>query len=136
MPLVIMPDVVIPTIAWLNAIPQVTAIFGNRITTRLAYDEGWPALRIDPIGGDQTVKDRVDQPVLQIHSFALSDVAAMTGARTARAALDAMAGFRVSGQCVVRNVDTTSPQLLPDEDRTPTVSHATFTATVAVRPDP
>lgn len=136
MPIIILPDVVSALVAWLKAVPEVAALVGDRIGTHLTGTNEWPAVRIDPIGGDPILEFRIDQPNLQIHYFATSDVAAMNGARTVRAAVSAMAGFRVPGQIVVIDVTTSSPQLLPDEDRTPTIAHATFSASVAVRPDP
>lgn len=134
--MIILPDAVAVSVAWLNATPAVTAIFGNRIGTELPAEDAWPALRIDPTGGVAVLEYRIDQSNLQIHSFATSDIAAMADARTARAAFAAMAGYRRANECVVVDVVTSSPQLINDPARTPPISHATFAATVTIRPDP
>jgi hypothetical protein len=138
--MIVLPDVVPTAVAWLHGTAEVEAIYGDRIGLELPEetDDGelWPALRIDPIGGVAVMEERFDQQVLQIHSFARSAAVALAGARTARAAIYAMSNHRVADLLVVTNVDTSSPQLLPDLSRTPPIRHATFSATVTVRPDP
>ncbi len=133
--MIVLPDIIGPTVTYLNSLSEVTALVGNRIGTRLPEREVWPAVRLDPIGGFTLIEFRLDQPALQVHACATTDILAMTVARTLRAALYAMAGYQTA-DCVIVDVTTSSPQLLPDESRTPPVSHATFTATVAVRPNP
>lgn len=137
-----LPDPVAPTVTWLNATVPVTSLVGARIATKLPEVDSWPAIRIDPTGGAATVEDRIDQARLQIQCFAMTDAEAMLVARTTRAALAAMAGYRQPGVVVVTDVTTTSPQLIetvprnPAMSREPPISHATFSAVVTVRPDP
>jgi hypothetical protein len=134
--MIVLPDVVGVSIPYLNTVGEVVAIFGNRIGTELPAAAVWPAARLDPTGGFAPIEFRLDQPRLQVHSFATTDQVAMLGARTLRAALVAMVGYRVPGRVVVRDVTTSSPQLVDEESRTPPISHATFAAIVTVRPDP
>lgn len=134
--LIVLPDVIAPSIRFLATVTQVTDLVADRIGTQLAEKAVWPAVRIDPIGGLTPLEYRLDQPNLQVHAFDLDDMVAMTVARTLKAAFSAMAGYHEPGVLVVVDVVTSSPQLIDDRDRTPKVSHATFTATVTVRPDP
>lgn len=134
--LTVLPDVIPPTVAWLNARPEVTALVADRIGTLLPADEAWPAVRLDLIGGLTIFEQRLDQPTIQVQCFATTDLQARTVARTVRAALFAMVGHRIPNLLSVVDVDTSSPQLLPDDSRTPTVAHATFTATITIRTDP
>lgn len=139
MPLIVLPDAVPPTIGWLNATTEVTGLVAHRIYVRLPDKEVWPAIRIDPLGGDPILEYRLDQPNLQIHYFAAGqnrERDAMAGAYVVRAAVLSMAGYRVANQFCVGEVTTSTPQLLPDEDRQPPIAHATFSAAVAIRPDP
>jgi hypothetical protein len=133
---IVLPDIVGPIVAWYATVPEVTAIFGDRIGTQLPATDNWPAARLDPIGGIAIYEYRLDQPAIQIHSFDLTDLGAMAGARLLRAGIYAMVGYRQVDELVVCDVTTSSPRLLPDESRTPPIAHATFTATITVRPDP
>lgn len=136
MALILLPDVVAAAVAYLNTVSEVTALVGDRIGTQLPAQEVWPAIRLDPVPGFAPLEYRLDTTRTQVQCFALTDLAAMTIARTVRAALVAMGGWRDPGVIVVTDVTTTSPALVQDVSRTPPVSHATFAATVTVRPDP
>lgn len=134
--MIVLPDAIGVSVAYLNTVSAVTALVGDRIGTELAASAVWPAVRLDPVGGFAVLEYRLDQPRLQVQSFATTDLEAMTVARTVRAALVAMVGYQIPGQVVVRDVTTSSPQLVDEESRTPPISHATFAAIVTVRPDP
>lgn len=140
--LFILPSIIRPSIDWLKSIDPVTAIFGDRISTQLPEEDVWPALRIDPAGGNAPVEFRIDQPRLQIQSFALTDVEAEFGARTARAAFLAMNGLYLPGVLCVTDVATSGIQFIEAAVRdakllrSPPISHATFSATIAFRSDP
>lgn len=140
--LIVFPNAAAASIKWLNTVTEVTAIVSDKISTTLPAEEDWPAIRLDPTGGGSPIPWRVDQPRFQVQCFALSDVLAMTLARVTRAAFDAMAGYRDPGVIVVIDVVTTSPQFIETQsfnaarNRVPLLSHATFSATCSVRPDP
>lgn len=140
--MIILPDPVAPTIAWLTQIDAVTSLVARRVATKLPEQEAWPAIRIDPTGGSATVEYRIDEARLDIQCFALTDEEAMLVGRTARAALVAMAGYREPGVIVVTDVVTTGPHLIetvarnPAMSREPPISHATFAAVIGFRPDP
>lgn len=134
--MIVLPNVVGTTITWLNTVSEVTDLFGDRIGTELPAHAVWPACRIDPTGGFAVYEYRLDQARLAIHSFAASDLDAYNGARLLRAAVAAMAGYRIPNAVVVVDVTTSSVQLIDEDDRAPHISHATFVATVSARPDP
>lgn len=142
MTLIVFPDIAAEAITWLGAIAPLTDIVGKKISTRLPDVDDWPAIRVDPTGGGTPLEFRIDQPRLQLQCFAVTDVDAMLIARTARAGLAGMAGLHVPGVLVVIDVTTSGPQFIETQsfsaarNRVPLLSHATFSATFSVRPDP
>lgn len=134
--MIVLPDIIAATVTYLNTVSEVTALVANRIGSRLPADDVWPAVRLDPVPGFAPLEYRLDTTRTQIQCFATTDLAAMTVARTVRAAVVAMGGWRDPGVICVTDVTTTSPALIQDESREPPISHATFAATVTVRPDP
>lgn len=133
--MIVLPDVIPTAIRFLNGVTELTDLVADRISVDLIFDED-PAIRLDPIGGITIVEWRLDQQTLQVHVFASTTSQAKTIAHVARAAFATMVGYRDPGVLVVSDVDTSPPQLLPDDSRTPPIAHATFPATLTVRPDP
>jgi hypothetical protein len=140
--LVILPDIVGPAITFLRSLPAVSTLIGERVGTQLPEKEVWPAVRLDPAGGTTPIEFRLDQPRLQVQCFALADIEADLVARTLRAGFVAMNGLYVPGVLCVTDVTTSGIQFFEAASRdskllrTPPISHATFSANVAVRPDP
>lgn len=130
----LLPDVIVPTVAWLTQISEIVAVVGDRVGTETSGV--WPAVRLDLTGGVSLFEQRLDTTRLQVHAFADDDQTAVLVARLVRAGLVQMEGHRTPNVMCVTNVDTSSPQLIQDNSRTPPVSHATFIATITSRNDP
>jgi hypothetical protein len=140
--LVILPDIIRPSITFLRTLDPVTALVADRVGTDLPAQEAWPAVRLDPAGGVAPIEFRLDQPRIQVQCFALTDLQAAQVARTVRAGFVAMNGLYVPGVLCVTDVTTSGISFVKGAlrdsklTRPIPISHATFAVNVTVRPDP
>ena len=98
----LLPSAQALTVAWLKANPELAAIHGGRVSTRL--NATLPAVRVARVGG---VSPDVweDNPVIQIECWAKDDVEADRLARTVVAALPTFRGKFPAGTVYSYSID-------------------------------
>lgn len=107
----LLPSAPAVTVAWLKANPDLLAIHGGRVGTKL--NATLPAIRVQRIGG--TVPETYeDQPVLQIECWAADEGTADRLARTVIAALPTVRGEYPTGQVWTYAVES-GPYWAPDD---------------------
>lgn len=90
----VLPDVVAITRIWLLSRPALTDLVGIRISTRTAAAPAYPYLTLQRIGGIPAVRRRLDTARIQIDAWGSDEASASLVARTARAELHRMEGYR------------------------------------------
>lgn len=89
MPLALLPDAEAALVAWLKAHPDLAAIHGGRVGTKL--NATLPAVRVTRVGG--TPDDPwLDLPLVQVEAWAATSTAAMDLARSVVAAMPDVRG--------------------------------------------
>lgn len=116
MTVALLPSAAVVTVAWLKANPDLAAIHGGRVGTKL--NGTLPAIRVQRIGGSPTEPWR-DEPVMQVECWAADEATADLLARTVVAALPTVRGTYPSGQVYTYTVDS-GPYWAPDD---PTLSN-------------
>src|SRR5688572_28155442 len=111
----LLPDVEALVVDHLRAHASVSALVGTRVSTKLPPNPTLPAVTVRTFGGVELVATHLDEQYVQIHAWHTSEVAALTLARTVRAALiEARTTSHARG--VVTDVRTVLlPQSDPDE---------------------
>jgi hypothetical protein len=112
----LLPSAAVVTVAWLKANPDLAAIHGGRVGTKL--NATLPAIRVQRIGGT-TPDVYEDQPVMQVECWAESEGAADLLARTVVATLPSVRGTYPTGQVFTYLVES-GPYWAPDD---PTLSN-------------
>jgi hypothetical protein len=99
----LLPDPEVLLIAALRAQPPVTALFGQRISTRLQADE--LALRITLLGGRPRPTNGTSSPEFQVESWgpgtdSKAEAAAFNGANAVESVVDELSGTYTSGRVI------------------------------------
>src|SRR3954470_15206486 len=106
----LLPSAPVLTVAWLKANPDLAAIHGGRVGTKL--NSTLPAIRVQRIGG--TVPDVYeDQPVLQVECWAADEATADLMVRSVGALLPAVRGTYASGRVSTSQIES-GPFWAPD----------------------
>jgi hypothetical protein len=107
----LLPSAAVVMVAWLKANPDLAAIHGGRVGTKL--NATLPAIRVQRVGGVPAEPWR-DAPVMQVECWAADEGAADLLARTVVAALPTLRGTYPSGQVWSYEVDS-GPFWAPDD---------------------
>jgi hypothetical protein len=109
--LTLLPSATVLTVAWLKEQPDLTAIHGGRVGTRL--NQVLPAIRVQRIGGS-IPEVWEDLPVLQIECWAADEGTADDLVRTVVAALPAYRGDFGVGHVYTYQIES-GPFWAPDD---------------------
>lgn len=124
----VFPDVILMARAWLVSRSAVTALVGQRVSTRTTGV--FPEVALERIGGVAPVRVRLDRARIQVSCWAADDITASLVARTVRAELHRMENY-VHATGVIGGVeDELGPQHLPDTARTPPTPRYVFTLAI------
>jgi hypothetical protein len=107
----LLPSAAVVTVAWLKENPDLAAIHGGRVGTKL--NATLPAIRVQRIGGT-TPDVYEDQPVMQVECWAETEGAADLLARTVVATLPSVRGIYPTGQVWTVAVES-GPYWSPDD---------------------
>lgn len=118
--LCVLPDSVALVRQYLLDVPEVTAIT-TRISTTLAKDPQWPAVRLTLISSVTVGLRRLDRAQFQIDCFATDQAGAHRLARVIRAALVASANYSGDDGVLGGAVDT-AVFPMPDDTQVPQVA--------------
>lgn len=111
MSVTLLPSAAALTVAWLKANPDLAALHGGRVATKL--NATLPAIRVQRVGG--TSPDVYeDQPVVQVECWATTDATADQLARTVVAALPTVRGQYPSGRVYTYRIES-GPYFAPDD---------------------
>lgn len=115
---------------WCRDIPEIAAIYGDRIYTEMPNTPVFPLLRIVRVAGAPTSRlARLDNPLVQLDSWGGPKVTARDGIATVLAHMAAeLVGTHPEG--VVTAVEVGSLSYQPDTDLTP--PHPRYSADVAI----
>lgn len=144
MTVLVLPDVVALTRTYLLSVPEITAIFGQRIATKSAPAPAYPYVTLQRIGGRAPIGERLDSARIQFDAWAnpdptanpLGEITADLGVRTLRAALFAInrsGGFVRPAGVITSATDVLGPAWQPDTTRTPHVPRFTSTLDIGAR---
>lgn len=131
----VLPDSIVAVRAFLLQVPEVTALVGNRIVTRLPVNPTWPAIRLTLISAFMSGFRRVDTATFQVDCFSPDEATAHRIARIVRAALADCQHFVTPTAVLLGGADL-AVRPLPDESFTPPIQRYAVSASVFVRSNP
>ncbi len=111
MTVTLLPSAVVVTVGWLKTNPDLAAIHGGRVGTKL--NATLPAVRVQRISGT-VVEVWEDSPVLQVECWAATEGEADLLARTVIGALPTVRGTYASGRVWTYQVES-GPFWAPDD---------------------
>lgn len=127
-----LPDAEAACITWLAARSSVTALAGQRISTR--FDDTLPCVTIRRTGGVPVVRQMLDAPHIEFAAWASDEEDAAELAQVVRAALHDMAGHQAGSAWVSGVDDDQGIASLPDDSADPTVARYVGGVVVYMRP--
>lgn len=113
MAVALLPSAPAVLVAWATTQPDLAAIHGGRVGTKLAGT--LPAMRVQRIGGSPDGYDGTDEPSMQFECWAADDVTAERFARTLVAVLPEFRHRAVEGGRVYTYEVTSGPFFSPDD---------------------
>lgn len=108
---ILLPSAVVLTVAWLKSNPELAAIHGGRVGTKLHAT--LPAIRVQRIGGTPS-EVYEDQPVVQVECWAADEGTADRLVRTVIAVLPTVRRVYPTGQVWTYQVES-GPFWSPDD---------------------
>jgi hypothetical protein len=111
MSVALLPSAAMVMVAWLKNNPDLNALHGGRVGTRL--NAILPAIRVQRVGGAPSELWR-DEPVVQIECWAADEGAADILARTVVASLPTVRSTVVGGRVYTYNIES-GPFWSPDD---------------------
>ncbi len=109
----LLPSAPAVLVAWLKQDPDLAAIHGGRVGTKLAST--LPAIRVQRVGGSPDEYDGTDEPDMQVECWAADDVTAERFVRTLIAALPTLRHRTVTGGRAYTYTITSGPMFAPDD---------------------